>query len=139
MNRRNRQSRADVALLDGAVAIPRLSVGALWIGARNCRKHSDSGVDKPLREDASIVTTALAIVGRKSSDTRFSHTVISGAGQGCVRLKATLKDGDGDAYPAHDYLDERLLTGIVTGGIRLRGEFVPLPAVGSDYRVAVML
>jgi hypothetical protein len=50
------------------------------------------------RNKAGTVSTVILAenVDVQTNDKIFSHTVISGAGQGCVRLNATLKDGDGD-------------------------------------------
>lgn len=194
----------EVVVTMAVAAIPLLAVGTLLVGAQNSWEQCYASVHKPIREDASILTTAFTTVGRKSNrslyfvykisngaftvatppngstlaegqavefrywaagfdesdktlkvlDTTntgtdyalfyldgtilkvdygkvvggvggvaggqrnkagtvstvilaenvdvktntkiFSHTVISGAGQGCVRLNATLKDGDGD-------------------------------------------
>ncbi len=206
----NQRSNRGVTLVEVVVtmavaAIPLLAVGTLLVGAQNSWEQTYAGVHKPIREDASILTTAFATVGRKSNrslyfvyrinngaysvaavpvggtlaegqavefrywadgfdeatvslktletsntgthyalfyldgttlkvdygqviggvgavsggqrnlagvsstvilaenvdiqtnDKIFNHTVISGAGQGCVRLNATLKDADGDS------------------------------------------
>lgn len=137
MNRRNRQFRAGVTLLDGALTIPYLAAGALRVGDRNCRAQRFAGDGRTVRENASMVTTAHAAVGRQSSDNSFNPKVVSSAGQGCIRLNTTLKDGHG--YRMRDDRGERLLTGILPGDIRRRGWYVPLPARWNDCRVAATL
>ncbi|NLH17359.1 MAG: prepilin-type N-terminal cleavage/methylation domain-containing protein [Phycisphaerae bacterium] len=195
----------EVVVTMAVAAIPLLAVGTLLVGAQNSWEQTYATVHKPIREDASILTTAFTTVGRKSNrslyfvyrinngaytvatppigstlaegqavefrywsdgfdeatatlkslettntgtdyalfyldgttlkvdygkvvggvgavsggqrntagmpttvilaedvdiqtnDKIFSHTVISGAGQGCVRLNTTLKDEDGDS------------------------------------------
>jgi hypothetical protein len=55
-----------------------------------------SGGQRNQTNKVSTVTLA-ENVDVKTNDKIFCHTVISGAGQGCVRLNATLKDSDGDS------------------------------------------
>ena len=58
-------------------------VGGVSGGQRN---HAGNASTVILAENVDVLT----------NDKIFSHTVISGAGQGCIRLNATLKDGDSE-------------------------------------------
>jgi prepilin-type N-terminal cleavage/methylation domain-containing protein len=68
----NRRRLRGVTLIEVVVtmavaAIPLLAVGTLLVGAQNSWEQTYASVHKPVREDASILTTAFTTVGRKSN------------------------------------------------------------------------
>lgn len=68
-NRRRRRgvTMVEVVVTMAVAALPLLAVGTLLVGAQNSWEQTYASVHKPIREDASILTTAFTTVGRKSN------------------------------------------------------------------------
>jgi hypothetical protein len=70
----------EVVVTMAVAAIPLLAVGTLLVGAQNSWEQSYASVHKPIRENASILTTAFTTVGRKSNRSLyFVYKVSNGA------------------------------------------------------------
>jgi hypothetical protein len=70
----------EVVVTMAVAAIPLLAVGTLMVGAQNSWEQTYASVHKPIREDASILTTAFTTVGRKSNRSLyFIYKVNNGA------------------------------------------------------------
>jgi hypothetical protein len=71
--------------------------------------------------------------GRKEASGRTDDLVVRGTIAEIVRGVVGVINTDG--YSKQYYFDERMLTGLVPGAIRLKGKFVTVPGGWSDYRV----
>jgi hypothetical protein len=70
----------EVVVTMTVAAIPLLAVGTLMVGAQNSWEQTYASVHKPIREDATILTTAFTTVGRKSNRSLyFVYKVNNGA------------------------------------------------------------